>query len=322
MKTLMNTKKIALLLFVSLLGMSCSKSEDAPIPVEPAKSITALAATNPDLTTLVAALKRTGLDLELAKTEKTYTVFAPTNAAFASKLGTDGIAGKTDAQLKEILLNHVLVVKKTAADLKTGYESTILPSGIVGGTTLSLFVDKTTGVKLNGVSKVTSPDLMASNGVIHIVDAVIPTLTIVGQAKINTAFSKLVTSLTTANLVATLDLATSNNPLTVLAPTDDAFKIAFAGWALNATTPVLTKVLQYHVIAGNAQSTSPVFVNDAPLKTYGGQNISVVKLPGTTSLKFKDFATDNSTVLIADVQCSNGIIHAVDKVLQPDLSNK
>jgi uncharacterized surface protein with fasciclin (FAS1) repeats len=324
MKNILNLKKIALVAFVSILGVSCSKSDDAPTPVVVApKSITAIATANPELSTLVKALVKAELSTTLDGTG-TYTVFAPTNQAFIDQYGGGFPADAvwTKEAVTKVLLNHVLLVKKTSTELATGYVSTMAPSGITGGTTLSLFVDKTTGVKLNGFSTVKTPDIVASNGFIHIVDKVIPALSIVEQASLNKSFSTLVSILSATEQKGTLDAlkgAKFDSPLIVLAPTNEAFTSALAGWAKGATQPQLTTVLQYHVVKGNAQSTSPVFVNDAPLKTFGGQNIFVVKLPSSTVLKFKDFATDNSTVLIADVQCTNGIIHAVDKVLQPDL---
>jgi uncharacterized surface protein with fasciclin (FAS1) repeats len=323
MKTLMNTKKIALLLFVSLLGMSCSKSEDAPIPVEPAKSITAILALNPDYSKLVKALVDTKLDATL-NGAGTFTVFAPNNAAFDAFVLTLGTGGITNADLKNILLNHVLGSVAKSTDLKTGYVKT-LADGPIANTKMSMFVDLASGVKLNAKASVTKPDIMASNGVIHYVDKVITLPTIVEAAIANPAFSTLVkilnsTSGTYGNqkpVLEALGTASAPKPFTVLAPTDIAFSAATsAGGFITTSTNEgqYTNVLKYHVIiTGNFQAKD--FLDKESRTTYLGKDLIVDK--STADVKFKDLAGDLSKVVIADVQCANGIVHAIGGVLQP-----
>jgi uncharacterized surface protein with fasciclin (FAS1) repeats len=322
MKNISNFKKVILLLFVAVFGTSCSSSDPAPTPVIPVvPTITATALKNPDLSTLVAALVKADLSSTLDK-PGTYTVFAPTNKAFTDKYGAGFPADAiyTKEAIAQILLNHVLIVKKNAADLKTEYVSTMATG--TAGTKMSLYVDLVTNkdmVTLNGKAKVTAKDIAASNGVIHVVDAVITLPTLVEAAVANPNFKTLVSVLSDPAQKATFDVlkgATATAPLTVLAPVDAAFTVALAGWAKGATQPQLTTVLQYHVAAGNVQSSA--LMDAQVITTVGTQKLTVVK--SATAVKFKDFATDNSTVLLADVQCSNGIIHAIDKVLQPKLN--
>jgi uncharacterized surface protein with fasciclin (FAS1) repeats len=333
MKNVFNLKKIALLMFVAVLGVSCSKSDDAPTPVVVApKSITAIATANPELSTLVKALVKAELSTTLDGTG-TYTVFAPTNKAFTDKYGagfpSDAIY--TKEAIAQILLNHVLIVKKNAADLKTEYVSTMATGP--AGTKMSLYVDLLANagkVTLNGKAIVESKDIQASNGVIHIVDSVITLPTLVEAAAANPSFKTLVKILTStatngngfgdqSAVLAALGTATTAAPFTVLAPTDAAFTSATGtgGFITATTTPAqVGTVLKYHVITiGNVQSSG--LMDAQVITTFGTQKLKVVKT--TTSIKFEDQAANRSNVLIPDVQCANGIIHAIDRVLQPAL---
>jgi len=132
-----------------------------------AKTVVEIAIGSPDHTTLVAAVKAAGL-VETLSGAGPFTVFAPTNAAFAKlPAGTVDSLLKPEnkAKLVAILTYHVVPAKVLAADVKTGEA----PS--VNGKKLSLKADKT-GVTVNG-AKVIAADLVGSNGVVHVVDTVI-----------------------------------------------------------------------------------------------------------------------------------------------------
>lgn len=310
-----NLKKILMLAVVAITAFSCKEDDPAPA-AKP--TITEIAAKNPDLTILVGLLQRTGLDKTLAASG-TYTVFAPTNAAFNAYGSASIIASLPDATVKELLLNHVLVVKKNSADLTAGYVSTLATGA--AGTKMSLYVDlaKNAGkVTLNGNAIVTTPNVDASNGVIHVVDKVLSLHTLVEAAQANPSFKTLVSALTNTAQAATLKVltdATAANPLTVLAPTDGAF--TNATWANGATQSQLTTVLQYHVATGNKVSTG--LTNAQEITTVGGQKLKVVK---TTDVKFEDQAGNRGSVIAADVQCSNGVIHAISAVMQPSFTEQ
>ena len=195
--------------------------------------------------------------------------------------------------------------------------------------TLSMYVNTTSGVRLNGVSSVTTPNVLASNGVIHIVDAVIGLPTIVTHAAANPNFSTLATIVTSTATngngfgdqteVATA-LTTNATPLTVFAPTNAAFAVATApgtGWAATATPAQVTTVLQYHVTgAGNVLAASLTNGQVIPTVTSPVQNLTVNLTGGA---KLIDTTPTASNIIVTDVQCANGVIHAVDKVLQPNL---
>jgi uncharacterized surface protein with fasciclin (FAS1) repeats len=145
--------------------------------------------------------------------------------------------------------------------------------------------------------------------------------TIVGVAAGNDAFSTLVAAVTAAELVETLN---SEGPFTVFAPTNDAFNKLPEGTVASLLTPEgkgqLTAILTYHVIAGKFEGAA---VMDAIAQHDGKFTVTTVQ-GGNIDLSLKDgklILTDAnnaiSTVVIADVAASNGVIHAIDTVVTP-----
>lgn len=182
-----------------------------------------------------------------------------------------------------------------------------------------MYVDLTSGVKLNGVSKVTIADVMATNGVVHVVDAVINLPTIVTHATANANFTSLVGALTKAGQPDFVSILSGTGPFTVFAPTNDAFtafntELAPGGIA-GVSSANLTKVLQYHVVSGNILAAS----------LTEGQMVSTLQTPQKFTVqlaggaKIKDVNNRISTIVATDVQCSNGVIHVLNKVLLPTL---
>lgn len=315
-------KKIALCFFVatSFLITSCSSDDDNQVKVD--NTITGVASKNPEFSILVEALVKTDLAATLQGTDN-YTVFAPTNAAFTAYLGTTNINAVPTATLKELLLNHVLVGTKKAADLSTKYEKTLAKGAASTTNTLSMFVNVTGGtVKLNGTATVTTADVAASNGVIHIVDKVIELPTVATHAIANSNFTTLVSVLNRPNQPNFATTLSGAGTFTVFAPTNAAFtsldtELAAAGGIAGVSADNLTKVLQYHVV-------SPANVLAASLTE--GQLVTPILSPAqqftiqlTGGAKIKDARNRLSNIIITDVQCSNGVIHAIDKVLLPTL---
>lgn len=132
-----------------------------------AKTVVDIAVGSPDHTTLVAAVKAAGL-VETLSGKGPFTIFAPTNAAFA-KLPAGTVESllkpENKAQLVAILTYHVVPAQVMAADVKTG------PAPTVNGKALNVTANAY-GVTVNG-AKVVATDLVGSNGVIHVIDTVI-----------------------------------------------------------------------------------------------------------------------------------------------------
>ena len=309
--------KLTLIVVTSTIMFSCSDDDTAKN-----NSIAAIASNAPQFTTLVDALQRTDL-VQTLDQSGTYTVFAPTNDAFATFLSDNGFSNLDAvpvATLKEILLNHVIGSVNYSTDFSTGYVKTLGKGSASSTNTLSMYIDLNSGVtvngisvRLNGVSSVTAADITASNGVIHQVDAVIGLPTVVTHAAANPNFTTLVDLLDGQGLVATLD-GTMSSPFTVFAPSNAAFTLFETqnpGTLGSLTSAQVTSVLTYHVVAGaNVLSTGIPTTAITTLET------GTFTIAGTVITDEEDRQTN---IVALDVQGSNGIIHVINNVLLPTL---
>jgi uncharacterized surface protein with fasciclin (FAS1) repeats len=320
MKNLFKISFLSIITFLAIIGTSCDNDDNDDNTID--NSITGIASKTANLSILVQALNKVDLANTL-KSSGTYTVFAPTNAAFTAFLATTPYATINDvpnAVLKEILLNHVIGSVAKSTDLSTGYIKTLGKGASSPTNTLSMFVNVgTSGVTLNGVSMVTTADIMASNGVIHIVDEVINLPTIVTHALANPNFTSLVGALTSAGQPDFVSILSGTGPFTVFAPTNNAFtalNIELApGGIAGVSAANLTKVLRYHVVNGGILASN----------LTDGQIVPTLQTPQTFTIqlasgaKIKDANNRIATIIATDVQCANGVIHVLDKVLLPIL---
>jgi uncharacterized surface protein with fasciclin (FAS1) repeats len=289
---------------------------DVVVP-SPAMSLVDVAVGNGSFTTLVSALQSTGLDSTLANLDNDYTVFAPTDAAFA-KLPAGTLESLTNEQLSNILLYHVLPGKVMADGAITVAQSSENMITLANGDMASLsFADSMLFV--NG-AKVSTADVMASNGVIHVVDNVIlppammvtPTQNIVEVALADPDnFSTLVTALTAADLETTL--SNEDAMFTVFAPTNAAFaKVdpdALA--ALLADTAALSTVLLTHVVSDASLSALDAYAaNGKMLTTTSGTMIDVM-----VDAESGNLMIGGAQVVISDIYTTNGVIHVIDTVI-------
>jgi len=274
-------------------------------------SITDLAISVPSLSILIEALVAADGELPTVLAgEGPFTVFAPTNDAFAAFLEANDFAALSDIPtdvLTQVLLNHVVSGTNLSTDLATGYVSSLSTAG-PDDANLSMFINIEDDVLINGVSTVTAADNKAINGVVHIVDAVIGLPNIVDHAIANPNLTSLVGALTTdGNTIFTTLLSDSETYFTVFAPLNSAFD--------NFTNPSdndINSILANHVISGaaaNAASLSNTYFNTAATNV-DGDNLSIY-------VNVDDGVTLNgtSTVAAADIVAINGIIHAVDMVI-------
>lgn len=325
MKKLNQTFKVMSLLFLALLSTSCDDDDDTITPQ--GQTIATIASNNSEFTSLVAALNRAGLTNTL-NSSGNFTVFAPTNTAFDTFLDANNFLNLEAVPiplLREVLLNHVIADELFASELTTSYVKTLATGAASSSNTLSMFVDTSNGVRLNGVASVSQADINASNGVIHKVNAVIGLPTIVTHATANSNFSKLVAALTRSdqtdqNFVGILS-GTASSPFTVFAPTDAAFGSLLTefSWAdLNAIPEaVLESTLKYHVVAGSNILASGIPSTATNINTFLGQTFSI---NATGGAKITDYNNRVSNIVATDVQCDNGVIHVIDKVIVPNLN--
>ena len=315
-------KKISLVLALLITTLSCSSDDDNTVTTQP-QNIVEIALETPNLTSLVAALSAADGDLvTVLQGDGPFTVLAPTNDAFAAFLSANGFNTLEDVPtdvLTQILLNHVIMANVVANDLITsgaGYTNTLATGP--NNNALSLYFNTSDGVTFNGFSTVTQADIEATNGTIHIVDAVIGIPTVVTFAVADPSFSTLVTALT--DLTPATDFETTlegEGPFTVFAPTNEAFS------ALPAIPEeeALTQVLLYHVVGGNVTSSDLTNPGETTAETLQGDSITIT-LPGSegniANITDASGATDIGIVAV-DVQAGNGVIHVLNKVMIPNL---
>ncbi|MFM2231026.1 MAG: hypothetical protein RL607_2284 [Bacteroidota bacterium] len=329
-------KQIALVAFMVLGLTACSDDENNS--TTPDNSIAGIASRTSNLSTLVSALQKTGLTATMSGSGN-FTVFAPTNEAFDAFLSANGFANLDAvplATLKNVLLNHVIATEIPSSAIPAAtYVSTLSPINTTSGApTISMFVQKSGSVvTINGGASnkgttVATADIDASNGVIHVVNNVIAIPTLVNHVVANPDFDTLQAVVTSTSgafgnqsaVLNALNGITAAAPATLFAPNNAAFTAATtgSGFAVGANAAQVTKVLQYHVtLAGNVRSSQLTNNQSIPMITSPAQNTTVVLGSGTVDIK--DTANNLSRVFQADIQCSNGVIHGVQRVLQPQL---
>jgi transforming growth factor-beta-induced protein len=277
-------------------GNDAGPSADSGAPdssAAAAKNIVETALADGRFTTLAKALTDANLVAALQGAGP-FTVFAPTDAAFEA-LGQATLGALTVEQLTTILKYHVVSGEVLSTALKAGPVKTL--SG------LSAFVSTTGGAKINAAS-VTTADVRASNGVIHVIDKVLLPPDVVEAAQLAGGFTKLLAAATKANLASTLK--TTQN-ITVFAPTDAAFDTLGQATVDGLSAGQLGDVLKYHVLAQKVLSTELVAGSVPSLLT--GKSLTISLAGGAK--------VNDASVVIADVVTTNGVIHVIDKVLLP-----
>ncbi len=302
---------VAVLLAMIVVFASCDKDDDKT--TEPQmKSIVEIASSDNNYSTLVAALIKADLVSTLS-TDGPFTVFAPTNAAFEmlfETLNVNGIEDLSAEALKPILLYHVMSGKAMSTDISTGYYETLSAATTDNkGMVIYAMVDGM--VKINNSAMVSTADVEATNGVVHVIDKVILPPTVVDIALQNANFSTLVAAVVKAGLVNALS---ATGPFTVFAPTNAAFENAFVALGVSGlddlSAEALTPILLYHVVPDNVLASEVATGMVPTLNTES--NISV-------SVSAQGVMLDNSANVIAtDVQGSNGVIHVIDGVILPN----
>lgn len=267
-------------------------------------TIAELALASDDLDSLVIAADRAGLVPTLLDPEAgPFTLFAPTDEAFAALLNQTGIdvASVSVGALTDVLNDHILPGSFRAAFLRT-QASQANRLSTLGGLTLGF---SQAPFKVNGIDIVVS-ELRASNGVVYVIDEVMldpaPSITDVAVANAG-ILSTLVDAVVATGLAETLDEA---GPFTLFAPVNSAF----AGVNLGALTEEqLRDVLLDHVVDGNytAREISQLWSSKSTLVTKGG-------LP----LKFLGSRVNGIRILATNVSAGNGTIHLIEGVLIED----
>ena len=268
-----------------------------------------------DHTVLEAAVLAADLAGALSA-EGPFTVFAPTDAAFTALMEALEVSAEellAFEGLTDVLLYHVVGAQALAADLSDGQEITTL-------------LDQDVTITINGMgvfvnqAMVTVADIMADNGVVHVIDAVLlPELdenlpeTVVDIIVASEVHTLLEAAVVAAGLV---DALSGEGPFTVFAPTDDAIVALTEALSITAeellALPNLGEILQYHVVAADAFAED---LSDGQLlTTLLGQDVTV-------SISDAGVMINDAMVIVADLEAENGVVHVIDAVLLPPASN-
>ena len=298
----------AMLIVGSLLVVSACKNDDAPEPQ--LSSIVALAQDTPQLSYLVAALTKFPDLVDVLSQPGAYTVFAPTNDAFTFALGAIGQSSIDDMPeevLSDFLSYHLIGTGAlTAGELGSTIEA-------ANGENITVTKDGS-AVKLNGATNVVTANIVASNGIIHVVDRVLipPTvLPIVGTVVAPAYFNKNFTTLVAAVKAASADILTlllNADQKTVFAPTNDAF--VAAGITSLPDEATLNAVLSYHVVSGRV-TAADLPTGSAAVPSLGGD--FYLSNNGANGV----FINGTTEVVATDILATNGVVHVIDRVLLP-----
>jgi uncharacterized surface protein with fasciclin (FAS1) repeats len=300
---------------MSFLAACGGDDDDAPPDVQAPLNLLQTLQADARFTTLVEAVNAAGLAGALTGADP-LTVFAPTNDGFDALLVELGISKEAlladTALLTQVLSYHVLQDQVAVAGIELGRAITPLQGGFFK-------IDDEAGTLVatdgrNRTANLVQADLLAGNGVIHVLDKVLlpANQDIVQTAQALPGFSVLVEAVVAANLVSTLQ---GPGPFTVFAPTDAAFTALLAELgitkdALLADTALLTQVLTYHVVSGRVlKADVPV---GTPIPTVQGETFSV----GAT-LAITDQRNRTANITATDVLTTNGVIHVIDRVILP-----
>ena len=294
--------------FLSVATMAAIGVAQGPISNASAaeKDIVTTAVEAGSFKTLAAALKAGGL-VETLQGKGPFTVFAPTDEAFAKlPAGTVETLLKPEnkARLVSVLTYHVVAGKVAAAQVVK-----LDAAATVNGQRVNIKVEEA-NVRVDQATVVTA-DIHCSNGIIHVIDQVllpsgdnIPAT----AAKAGT-FKTLLAAAKAAGLVEVL---AGDNPLTVFAPTDEAFAKLPAGTVESLLKPEnkakLAAILAFHVVPGRVFSGD--VLSKKEFKTVQGGMLTAAMKNGA--------ATINGAGLVAtDIDASNGVIHVIDSVMLP-----
>ena len=308
-------KRLAALSAVAFVAACGGNDDDAPPPLAPVGNVVQVAQGNPDFSILVEAVIAADLGATLSGPGP-FTVFAPTNAAFAALLTELGL---TKAQLlankpllTSVLTYHVLPSRVFKAGIPFGAHITTVEGGffkIEESGSAVVITDAR-----NRSSNIVATDIRANNGIVHAVDKVLlpGDKNIVQTASSLPDFSILVEAVVAANLGSTLS---GPGPFTVFAPTNAAFaalltELGISKAALLANTALLTKVLTYHVLPDVVLKAE--VPTGTPITTVQGETFTV-----SGALAITDNRARVSNIVATDVLTSNGVIHVVDKVILP-----
>lgn len=282
-------------------------------------------ADEPEFTMLLAAVSAADPAVleALSDPEAEFTVFAPTDAAFAAIEGLDEIVADTEL-LTSILTFHVVegaIDSETLVGLLDEMGGSIsVPS--LNGQYIDAGLDEDGNVNINGAGLVMT-DIDAANGIIHVIDAVIlPESRTIADIVVESAgdeeapeFTTLLAAVSAADPAVLELLSNPEAELTVFAPTDEAFGAVEGLEAIVADTELLTTILQYHVVASEVYSGDVVTLLE---ENDGSFDVEMANgSTATISATEEGIFINQAQIILTDIDAANGVIHVIDAVIVP-----
>ena len=302
----LNLLFLALFAMSTVLVVSCSEDDNGPNTAD--MSIAEVLESDDRFSSLFEALQSVDLD-GLLDQNGSYTLFAPTNEAFA---GVD-LSGLSELQLTNILLYHVLeddVLSNTLIEGQT-YTTTASSGGYSTNSPTAVIERSGNNITINGGINVTDSDIETKNGVIHIVDGVMRPMNIYEIVSSNSQLSQL-TNLLNSVPGDLPDILSGSGPLSILAPIDAAFQ-TMSGTLSTLTDEQIADILKYHVVDRHKRSN--LVVDGDSATTLQGEEITVNI---SNNITITDARGNVAEILIKDVQGTNGVVQIINMILLPE----
>lgn len=318
-KIQMTSKSITLfiiVLFVSVLCVSCF-DDGAAQPIDSLPSTFEIVESSEEHVQFYQLLRQ--FDLDTVLNSRTHTVFAPIDFAFANV----NLANFSEDELRNIVKNHIVVGNAESANLSNTYLQSLATTPYEGDVfNLSLLVSQAADIRLNGVSELLLPDVLANNGVVHYVDQLITTPSLgdfITHDPDLTSLLMEIQNLEGEEFNFLFEASSENTPYTLFAPNNQAFFDVLIDLApieienLNQlTTETLINLLNYHIIENEALRAFNLEAGN--LETRAGE-IQVL----LNDLRLRDVNGRTVEFEFINIQATNGVMHKISQVILPDL---
>lgn len=320
---LLGYKLMGILIFMTFFSSCTSDDDDTDsyIPEEFEETIATYISSNGEYSILAEALLKTDL-LDEFDSNANYTVFVPNNTAFSAYLDGSTIAEMETGALKQLLLNHVFREIVTAEELEDGYYKNL---ATYADTTknLSTYIENDNdiitingGESAAGGADITQSNIGVSNGIIHKVNAVIDLPTVLTFAAADNNFSLFESAIASGSTSALYETLEGEGPFTFFVPSNSAvidllFELEITD-INNISTLFLTAIVSNHIIYGENTQTSEM--TSGTLNTLGGSVIY-----DSSNMTLTDSNGRVSTIIEANIQARNGVLHTLDKFILPPM---
>lgn len=319
--------KLQLLFYIFLIvGIlsSCSKDDKTNSPESDLPTIAEIICSRPEFDSLQLALELSGLYNQLNQAGD-YTLFAQNNTSYSTGIPSYYFRIDTYRSLKEIpfvllrngIQNNIIGSRVYTSDLTVNQYLTSLNKGLITNEQSMVHVNVSDEIKISQVIPLLESDILASNGVIHVIDRIL------GPRDLNALINddpnlRSMENKISRNWDLVLKLIDVNGltapPLSVFVPSNLAFtnyRDSASNSFDNLDTLTQKSILKHHMISGlNLRSNQ--LINGSYL-TENSDNLSIIE----NGLKVVSANGDTAAIIKSDIQSINGVIHVIDKVLTP-----